>query len=58
VKLVIIFEFKLAVIVINPPPLKDIIGTAVYPIPLLVIAIAVITPEAAVAVAVAPVLLI
>jgi len=35
-----------AVIFINPPPLNDIIGAAVYPLPLLVIAIAVIAPEA------------
>ncbi len=44
-----------AVIFINPPSLNDIIGAAVYPLPLLVIAITVIAPEATVAVAIAPV---
>ena len=54
-KLVIIFTVILAVIFINPPPLNDTVGAAVYPLPVLVIVTAVIAPAATVAVAVAPV---
>ena len=53
--IIVLPPFICAPIVMNPPPLKDITGAAVYPRPLLVIVMVVIAPAATADVVVDPV---